>query len=260
MTTRSFCSRVHARGARSALACLGALFVCQLGCAPVEGGGSSEGEELGADSTVGEDEQGEQDSSWLETDEGETEGSEEIELANVAEPCTSYNSLTATEPTEDQSYLAVALTPPVFPFEVTRVRYRLTGEDLNSTCDSQQAHTVMVFVRDEQGLPASPSTADPMEFHAVEADPNALSGRDVAIELDAPIVLEDGQAVVVAVELKTLPDLSGRLCVRACEDGPWPAGTNYWSGEVEEPYAWTDTVADLAIQLNMVMMAYGTAL
>ncbi|EDM81240.1 hypothetical protein PPSIR1_40190 [Plesiocystis pacifica SIR-1] len=242
------------------MACLGALFVCQLGCAPVEGGGSSEGEELGADSTAGEDEQGEQDSSWLETDEGETEGSEEIELANVEGPCTNSDSLTATEPTEDQSYLAVALTPPAFPFEVTRVRYRLLGEDMNPDCNSQQAHTMMVFVRDEQGMPASPSMAEPMEFHAVEADPNSLSGRDVAIELDAPIVLEEGEAIVVAVELKTLPDLSDKICVRACADGPWPLETNYWSGESTEPYAWADTVADYDLQWNMVMMAYGAAL
>ena len=88
----------------------------------------------------------------------------------------------------------------------------------------------------------------------VEEDPAATNDRLVEIELETPIVLQDGESLVVAVEMVAVEDAS--ICIRACRDTS-VAEVDWWSNAADEPYAWADMVADFGFASNYTIRAYG---
>nr|MBP7290416.1 hypothetical protein [Nannocystaceae bacterium] len=135
-------------------------------------------------------------------------------------------------------------------FEVTSLVYDLIGTAGAGACDSTMAHRVEVYVIEGSEPPADPADAVANEMFAIEADEAATEERTVVIDLDTPITLTEGQALVIAVEMAGNDDLSASICVRACRDTGGVADLDWWSNAAEVPYAWADMVGDFGFISN----------
>ena len=158
-------------------------------------------------------------------------------------------------PAEAGHWAATTLTPSNYPFEVQSVAYELTGGAAGGQCDNSFAHAVAIFSTDvPQPVDAPSLGAQDYVLYPIAEDPAATDDRLVEIVLDQPIVLEDGQSIVVAVEMAAVEDVS--LCIRACRDGNIPA-VDWWSNAADEPFAWADMVVDFGFASNFTIRAYG---
>ena len=136
---------------------------------------------------------------------------------------------------EEEHLLAVRLTPPSYPFQVNRVRYRLVGADWASMCAPGLAHRVDVWVGSTAVPAAEPSLSETVE---VPADPGQTTSRWVELALASPIILESGQDLFIGVALSGGTDGS-RICVNMCmDDGE--DDRNYWSNAKAPPYSWAE--------------------
>ena len=184
---------------------------------------------------------------------------DEIRLANTQDDC--INGWVAPVLPDEASHLAAAiLTPETYPFEVTRLHYALGGPEDMDICNETLGHRVDVFVTQAGPLAQAPSETEPFLSFDVPADPMAGGEREVDIELDDALILEEGEALVVAVEMRS-DELDTRLCLALCEPGGGAIeGVDWWSNAAEEPYSWADLVAAFGFTQNIALEAYGNSL
>lgn len=185
---------------------------------------------------------------------------EVVMLSNTEDSCPVSGEFTPSLPKEAGYLSGAVLTPPAYPFAVTSVSYEITVA-LLPECDVTLAHHVEVFVIDSLPLPAAPSTTPAFVSIDVAADLAATESRIIDLDLEVPIVLADGQSLVVAVAQAASDDLTRVVCLRVCvyQDEGTP-GVNFWSRAAAEPYAWDDFVVDIGFNMNLRTVAFGKVL
>lgn len=154
---------------------------------------------------------------------------------------------------EESHWIAERLTPPSYPFTVTKVRYTLFSGPQNSvTCDNGLAHQADVFVGTAVIPPATPAVVEHFDVPA-SADVPGLKIFDHA--LATPLTLEAGEFLFVAVQnAGTSPN--DCTCFGSCEGAPFTEDANYWSYAGAPPYAW-DTLESSQIKVNYTVCADG---
>ena len=161
-------------------------------------------------------------------------------------------------PEEAGHYAATTLTPTVYPFTVERVRYNIRGPGYKPTCSTAIAHEVQVYVLQESKPPPKPSeTAASFVTIAMPAEAMTEEFRTIDMPLAQPIVLEEGDRLVVAVEMAAAADLETGLCIRSCYDAA-VANVDWWSNAADEPFAWSDLIVDFGFDNNFSIQAIGT--
>lgn len=186
-------------------------------------------------------------------------GGEGMMLQNTPAECKVPESIAPILPDEAGHLAATTLTPPSYPFEVTAVAYDLLGTAAAGACNSTLAHRVDVFVIAGNEPPADPDDAVSMVSFDVAADPAATESRLVEVELDESIVLEEGQSLVVAVQMAGDAELATSVCLQACRDTGGVADLDWWSNAAASPYAWADMVGDFGFISNFMTRAQGEA-
>lgn len=174
-----------------------------------------------------------------------------VTLSNATEGC--QGNPVAPLQSEIGHLAASTLSPTTYPFTVTELAYDLLG---GQDCDSTLAHRVDVFVIDGKAPPSSPST-EAVSFEAIDVPANAGSstGRTVTLPLENPIVLSQGQSLVVAVEMAA-GEGTATSCIALCVDTA-PTESSWWSNAAAEPYAWADMVADFGFLGTYTIRASG---
>jgi hypothetical protein len=133
-----------------------------------------------------------------------------------------------------ENHLAAArLTPPSYPFVIAFVRYTLLSD--MDYCDNRLGHGVDVFVGSAVAPAASPAV---IEHFDVPMNDDFQLEKVMLHELSAPLTLEQGEHVFVAVRMTANVPLS-RLCVLSCGGPAFQQDRNYWSNAVAPPYPWT---------------------
>ncbi|MBI5512039.1 MAG: hypothetical protein HY903_25045 [Deltaproteobacteria bacterium] len=144
----------------------------------------------------------------------------------------------APDPGEEGYLAAARLTPPYYPFTVTRISYRLVhGSSAGgAACDALAAHRVEVSSSTAIVPAASPSPVVLTEPQGSASDVIDVV-RDVDRDLPAPLTLTPGEHLFVAVALTgTYPNV---MCIGINSDDPFDADRNYWSRAAAAPYDWT---------------------
>jgi hypothetical protein len=186
-------------------------------------------------------------------------GGEAMLLQNTPAECKVPESISPILPDEAGHLAATTLTPSAYPFEVTAVAYDVLGTAAAGACNSTLAHRVDVFVIAGSEPPADPDDAVSVVSLDVAADPAATDSRTVEVALDEAIVLEDGQSLVVAVQMVGDAELATSLCLQGCRDTGGVAGLDWWSNAALPPYAWADMVGDFGFISNFMTRAHGEA-
>lgn len=137
-------------------------------------------------------------------------------------------------PTEDGHLAAARLTPKSYPFTVTQIRYALLPAVPSVPCDTGLAHRVEVFVDKATAPPASPTATRTFNNPKV---PNGTTFRVITHDVIPPIVLQQGDQLYVAVELR-YDSASSFSCLRSCWDTTAPTDRDYWSNAKTSPYPW----------------------
>lgn len=176
-----------------------------------------------------------------------------VRISNTPEDCRS-NLVGPFLPDEGGHYNASVITPDAYPFTITEIGYGLA---VGEQCVSNLAHNVLVFVHADEALSNEPSGLDSYQLISVEASEDAEE-RTLTHTLETPIVLEEGQSIVVAVQLATDTDEgTTSLCTLACNGTT--EGADWWSNAAQEPFDWADLVADFAFTTNNNIWAVGQA-
>lgn len=216
---------------------------------PTEGETTGTGGSTAAETTAAE-------TTAADSTTGETTGGDAGVLGNTPVPCKEDDYVFPLLPAEAGHWAATTLTPSVYPYEVQSVAYELSGGAAGGQCNNSFAHQVAIFVSDGPQPDAAPSmNAGGYVAYPIDEDPAATEARLVELELDAPIVLEDGQSIVVAVQLTAEGDSS--LCIAACFDTGGLPELDWWSNAVDEPFSWADMVADFGFPSNFTIQAFG---
>ncbi|MBZ5713756.1 hypothetical protein [Nannocystis pusilla] len=230
---------------------------------PPTTGPDSDGESTSTTSPTGPDVTGTSDpsgsSSGDDTTGSGTGGGEPGVLGSTQDGCSPSGERSPSLPHEAGYLTATVLTPDTYPFAVSRVQYTLR-RNLDVGCVNTYAHRLEIYVTEGGKPPAMPSTeASTFMTIAVEESLEDVNRRVLEPELDPPIVLTDGQSLVVAVSLEADLDAGMALCLEICVGDPDP-GVDFWGGAPAEPYNWDDLVADYGFSANQNIAAFGTAL
>lgn len=219
---------------------------------PSTTGPDSDGESTSATGTSGS-------SGSASGDDSSGSGGGELVMLGNTRTCPIIGQVKPTLPLEAGYLAATVLTPDTYPFAVSHVQYGLARE-ASADCVNTYAHRVEVFVIEGGAPPAKPSSeASTFVSIAVEESFEDVALRVLEPELDPPIVLTDGQSLVVAVSLEADVDAGLALCVAGCVGAAIP-GVDYWSYAAAEPYKWVDLVAEYDWPANFRIYAYGAAL
>jgi hypothetical protein len=150
---------------------------------------------------------------------------------------------------------AARITPTSYPFKVESVSYQLTGQE--SMCGTNIAHTVTVYAAPTgTTLPATPTDPQTIQIAATAADQRT---EIVTAQLPTPIVLQQGQDLVVAVAM----DANAAKTVSICMDGcPITGGADdnraFWSEMPQAPFTWA-TMYSYGIAEDYAIWAQGEA-
>ncbi len=170
-------------------------------------------------------------------------------LSNSPEGC--GNQLPVGPLPEEYSHLVAArLTPPAYPFSVTGVRYQIES---NAECTTGLAHHVELYVRTNAVPQANPVVRASFEVPAADGAPAV---RMIDTSLDEPLMLAEGEHLMVAVELPGDAESGLTHCISMCGDTSSTANRNFWSNAAEAPYSWVE-LGDFGIPENTIIEAYG---
>jgi hypothetical protein len=156
-------------------------------------------------------------------------------------------------PDEAGDLAAARITPPSYPFEVTSVSYKLTGQ--TPVCGTDIAHAVRVFAAPSADAPP----AEPAGVQRIEVDGAATDERVriVTVPLPEPILLEEGDDLFVAIEMLANDAQTIAVCLDGCaidaEDH-----RQFWSTESEAPHSWA-TLYSYGIAQDYAIWATGAA-
>ena len=138
---------------------------------------------------------------------------------------------------------AAVLTPPSYPFVAKTVRYRITNgiKQVNPStvfCTSNYAHRLHVYVTDDVSPPAEPANALYIPVDAVSMP--GEEPTDITVTLPQELTLEEGQRIVVGVELVSFKESGTAItavCLLACSQGT-SEPESFWSDAVNPPFSW----------------------
>jgi len=152
---------------------------------------------------------------------------------------------------EEGQYTGIRLVPDAYPFVAQQVTYLLLDEQFQSMggasmkCDATLDHEVFFFIA-EEGQQLEP---DPVEierqFIGGEA---AMTGlRMVHVSLTNPIRLEEGESLVIGIEMAgdvqegpfSCAETGETICALTCT-GDGSGDTTWWSGAEQPDYSWVD--------------------
>ncbi len=221
---------------------------------PTSGTSTSTGTTTG-EQTTGEPSTGEP-STGAPVDTWTGEPREDV-LSIVPDDCVDNGVTNPILPEEAGHYAATTLTPEVYPFTVERVRYKIRGPGYKVSCSTKIAHEVQVYVSKASKPPEKPSETPGFVAIAVPAEAMEAEFRLINLTLAEPIVLNEGDRLVVAVEMAGAADLKTGLCIRSCFDTK-EANVDWWSNAADEPFAWADLIVDFAFDNNFAIQAVGT--
>lgn len=181
-----------------------------------------------------------------------------VQLQNVLEigRCENARRIYPALPDEVGHWALERLTPTDTPTLVDGVVYQLFGVDEKEGpfCRSGVPHRAFAVVTPDGAPPDSPSTADGYRTFEISLPESPLEAADVPF--DPPMILNDGDALFVGVEMTAEADTS--LCIAACRPlGGGLRNRSYWSNATAEPYPWGDLVADFDLAENFTIRAYG---
>jgi hypothetical protein len=143
------------------------------------------------------------------------------------------------------------ITPPSYPFKVTSISYRLTGQQ--TTCGTNIAHAVSVFAAPSAD-PVPPTPANVQRI-AVAAPATDEATMVITQPLPTPIVLTQGQDLFVAVEMDVNPTKTVAICLDGCII-PGDDHRNFWSEQPQPPHTW-DSLYSFGIQVDYAIWAQG---
>lgn len=166
---------------------------------------------------------------------------------------------------EEDHWIATRLAPEMYPFSVTSFEYGMLESYAGEFhCDSTLAHTVALYIMDADAAlpPATPEVLFTADVPAADEAAELGSERTVEVTLDAPLVLEDGQHLVVAIQ--NAGDVNGpacaasgdATCVSSCAGAGYEADENFWSNGAAAPYAWA-TLQSFGISQGPNVIVYG---
>lgn len=156
-------------------------------------------------------------------------------------------------PGEEAHWIAERLTPPSYPFTVTKVRYVMRGgAEGNYTCDNGLAHQADVFVGTDL-VPAA--TPIPAEHIDVPASANVDGLRVLDHDLTAPITLQTGDYLFVAIQNAGVAP-TDCTCFESCTGTAFVSDANYWSNQGDPPFPWA-TLESFNIKANYTICADG---
>ena len=135
-------------------------------------------------------------------DAGTPDGSNLTLLSN--ETCKTDKASIIPDAKEYGHLFAARLTPKAYPFTVTNIRYTLSqGKD---KCSNVIAHRVEIYVSSKTAPDNSPTIKATIKVPATTV---TSGSRLVALKLAAPIKLQTGEHIYIAVEMAT--DTSGKV-------------------------------------------------
>ena len=165
-------------------------------------------------------------------------------------PCQEQHPLMglAPDPGEEGHLAAARLTPESYPFTVKSVRYTLLADE-DKKWSVNLAHRVEVYVTTASAPEATPTVKETID---VPAATETVEERTIVKDLAAPITLQTGEHLIVAVEMAG-DAATAVLCLRGCP-GHGIADRNYWSNATQPPYDWK-TLDSLGIDTNLLIQA-----
>ena len=159
----------------------------------------------------------------------------EVKVGNGLDDC--ENVLLKPDPGEEGAWALARLTPPGYPFTVTRVRYRLgQGKAGNVTCDASLEHRVRLFASADTVPSAEPTLLAELVAPAMAPEDISDEGRAIGLELDEPVLVEEGEHLFMAVEL--LGAHPNVMCTYVDTASTAGADRSYWSTAQGPPYSW----------------------
>ena len=179
-------------------------------------------------------------------------------LGRSPDSCGSISLLAPSLPAEAGHYAAKVLTPTEYPFAVDGIRYLLVRNREVASCSGAPAHRVLLFALDaDDPLPANPS-ADGLGYreYEVPSDPASEAGREVELSVPVPLILTEGQRVVVGIQFAV--EAERHPCIADCDGPGAAAGIDWWSNAADEPFSWQDLVADFSLDSQLLIQVTGT--
>lgn len=175
-------------------------------------------------------------------------------LRNSPERC--GTSMLVPDPGEESHWCASRLTPPRYPFEVQRVRYIVGHGDSTGvvTCDATLSHQLQVFVVNTNTLPAEPTGVQNVTIPVGNENDFVDDKRYVEHTLDTPILLQQGEHLVMAVQFAGVhPNV---MCMPSNDIDAYEGDRNYWSNAAATPFSWVQ-LDSFGLMGSLLMSAYG---
>jgi len=143
------------------------------------------------------------------------------------------------------------ITPPSYPFKVTKISYQLTG--MEAKCGTNIAHAVSVYAGPTVDTP--PTT--PTDVQRIEVAGSAADQATYLVTETLPtlIVLTQGQDLYVAVEM----DANAAKTVAVCLDGCHINADDhrqFWSENTQAPFTWA-TLYSFGVAVDYAIWAEG---
>jgi hypothetical protein len=163
----------------------------------------------------------------------------------------------APNPGEEGEMAAARITPPRYPFTVSRVEYPLWNLKASAAhpyaCSTAFAHRVVVF-KARSTVP--PDVLRPEDTRTINV-PGRAGGatlEDFNVALPTSLTLQAGEQLFVAVSLGGQDPTVG--CMAVCPDAGVDPTRSWWSNAVALPFAWT-TLASFGLSDTPVVTAWG---
>ncbi|MBM4369334.1 MAG: hypothetical protein FJ102_24185 [Deltaproteobacteria bacterium] len=161
-------------------------------------------------------------------------------IGQPVDDCGVSYQLSALPTDPNNTYFASRLVPPGYPYTASHLHFSMIDFGEGQFCANDMPFLVVGFVGDELFPDAEPEPLFTVDGSTLEREWDGWWQSTYDLPLDAPIELEAGQFLYVAIEIPYADDYSQAVCINACvAAGDTPYQT-YWSQTNTEPYAWLD--------------------
>lgn len=191
---------------------------------------------------------------WVQAPKGELP-EPPIVVDHVTRDCVQNGRLGAAVEGYENELVATRLVPPGYPFQVERIRVMPLHfpDKPDYVCDAGLPFRVELYVSDRSVPDSQP---DIVEKFTVKIDKPQGQTNVVELEPSRSIVLQQGQALFVAMQLVEKDGKYG--CITVCRQ-PWTPGVTFWSNASAPPYDWIplESINPPATQADVDLAAIG---
>jgi hypothetical protein len=165
------------------------------------------------------------------------------------------NTLLTPSAGEESQRAAVRLTPARYPFSVEAIRYVLShGETGGVTCDARLAHSLHVFTSTATAPAPTPSVDIDVDVEAIDDSQLNSQGRIVIHNIVPPLLLNQGEHLIVSIELAgSHPNV---MCLPVNSEEAYEGNRNYWSNAVTPPFNWVQ-LDSFGLNGSIIVAAFG---